>query len=118
MNAYDVNRNNKPNENADSIRRIFPKNGNKFTRTIDASLINDQTKTCLLSINESSNFSSRIQTLWYTFDGSIPSPTNGHKMTSKSRLELSSGAVKAAKFANQPGAQSGEIVLLVDQLTN
>lgn len=118
MNAYDVNRDNQPNGNANSIRRIFPKNGNKFTRTIDASLIDERTKTCLLSINESPNASSRIHILWYTFDGSTPSPTNGHRMTSRSILELSAGAVKAAKFSNQPGVQSGQIYLLVDQLTH
>lgn len=116
MNSYEVNRYNVPTGNA-VIRRVFENNGMKFVRTIADSELNPNTKTCLVSITEYGHLSNRISRCWFTLDGSKPTPTNGHRITSRSILELSVDMIRSAKFSNQPGHQSGDFRLMVDQLT-
>jgi len=115
MNSYDVNRNNPKNAGVESRQRNFPKNGNKLVKTF-SEYLDPRTRTCLISISDTTGGPPAIETMWYTFDGSKPTPTNGHKMTSRSILELSAGAVETAKFSNQPGIQTSLIVLRMDQL--
>lgn len=118
MNAYEVNTYNAKNSGVNGISKIFPKNGNKITRSFTRSEIDPRTKTCMISITEEIGGAGRAETVWYTFDGSTPRPNNGHRITSKGRIELSVGAVLAAKFSNQPGQQNGAFRLQLDQLTN
>lgn len=118
MNCYQVNTYNAKNLGVASISKLFPKNGNKFTRSYTRSEIDSNTKTCILSISDSLGTGATIETVWYTFDGSTPRPNNGHRMTSRAILELSAGAVLAAKFSNQPGQQTNAFRLHMDQLTN
>lgn len=118
MNAYEVNAYNAKNVGVDGISKLFPKNGNKITRSFTRSEIDPRTKTCMISISEKTGGSGGIETVWYTFDGSIPRPNNGHRLTSRGRIELGVGAVLAAKFSNQPGQQGGNFRLQLDQLTN
>lgn len=118
MNAYDVNRYNVKNSGVDSVARVFPKDGNKYTRSFDRSDIDPKTKTCLISITDSLGGQVKVETLWFTFDGSTPKPDNGHKMGSKGILELAAETVLQTKFSNQPGQQNAEFRLRLDQLTN
>jgi len=116
MNAYDVNRNSPKNPGVESRQRNFPKNGNKKTVSF-AEYLDPNTKVCLISASDTTGGQAAIETLWYTFDGSVPRPNNGHKMTSRSILKLSAEAVRVARFSNQPGIQSSLIILRMDQLS-
>lgn len=115
MNSFDVNRNNSKNQGVQSRRRDFPKNGNKKTVSF-AEYLDPSTKTCMISASDSVGGQGAIEVVWYTFDGSVPRPTNGHRMTSRSILELSAGAVRTARFSNQPGQQNQPFILRMDQL--
>ena len=117
MNSYDVNRYNVPIGRS-TIRRVFPNNGNKIIRGFEAFELHPGTKTCLISIGEYGHLSNKIARVWYTFDGTTPTPTNGHRMTSRSILELSVEMVLDAKFSNQPGHQNGDFSIFLNQLTN
>ncbi len=116
MNSYDVNRNNPKNAGVESRQRNFPKNGNKKTVSF-SEYLDPRTRTCLISVSDTTGGQAEIETVWYTFDGSVPRPTNGHKMTSRSILELSRGAVESARFSNQPGIQNSMFILRMDQLS-
>jgi len=117
QNSYEVNRYNVP-VGLPRIRKVFPTGGFKYVRTIDPSDLDSKTKTCLVSISEYGHNSNRISRCWYTFDGSTPRPTNGHRMTSRSILQLSVDMIKNIKFSNEPPHQSGDFRLFVDQLTS
>jgi hypothetical protein len=115
MNSYDVNRNNPKNAGVESRQRNFPKNGNKKIVSF-AEYLDSSTRTCLISVSDTTGTPPAIEIVWYTFDGSIPRPTNGHRMTSRSILELPRGAIETARFSNQPGQQNAEFILRMDQL--
>jgi hypothetical protein len=116
MNSYDVNRNNSKNPGVQSRQRNFPDNGNKKTVSF-AEYLDPNTKTCLISVSDTTGGYGRIETVWYTFDGSVPRPNNGHRMTSRSILKLPAEAVQVARFSNQPGQQGALFILRMDQLS-
>ncbi len=117
MNSFEVSKYPPRNSSIASQNLVFPKNGNKFMRTFSPSQIHKNTKVCLLSITENIGGQGQIETVWYTFDGSVPRPDNGHKMTSRIILKLSPEAVRVARFSNQPGQQNGPFRLRMDQLS-
>ncbi len=115
-NTYDVNLYNVPRYLNGSIiptvSKLFPTS--KVTRSfIDE--IKPGTKTCLFSINHPNL---KKQILWFTLDGTTPTPTNGHRITSQGRLEISADMAIQARFSNQPGVQTEQFRLMMTQLTN
>ena len=117
MNSFEVNKYPPKNPSIASQHVLFPKNGNKIIRTFGPAQVHKNTEVCMLSITENIGGQGVIEVLWYTLDGSVPRPNNGHKMTSRSILKLPPEAVRVARFSNQPGQQAGNFRLRMDQLS-
>jgi hypothetical protein len=117
MNSFEASKYPPKNPSISAQHVLFPKNGNKKTVSFGPAQIHKNTKVCMLSITENIGGQGTSERLWYTFDGSVPRPNNGHKMTSKSIIRLSPEAVRVARFSNQPGQQAGNFRLRMDQLS-
>jgi len=118
MNSFEVSKYPPKNPSIASQHVLFPKNGNKITRSFGPAQVHKNTKVCLLSVTEAiGREGGFFETVWYTFDGSVPRPNNGHKMTSRTILKLAPEAIRVAKFSNQPGQQNGNFRLRMDQLS-
>tara|TARA_R110002153_G_scaffold116050_1_gene259517 strand:- start:227 stop:445 length:219 start_codon:yes stop_codon:yes gene_type:complete len=71
----------------------------------------------MLTVTEAIGMQGQIEIIWYTFDGSVPDSTNGHRMTSKEILHLSPGAIRVARFSHEPNQQTGPFRLRMEQLS-
>ena len=118
MNSFCVNKYNSTVDGTVSSRLDFIKDGSVQTQSFDTNLIDRRTKVCLISVGDSKGQATKIETLWYTFDGGVPSSTNGHKLISNDLMELSVGALRVARFSNDPALQKNPFILRMEQLTN
>ena len=116
MNSFEVNRYPSRNFSIESQYIYFP-NSSKKTASFPASKIHKNTEVCMLTVTESISMQGQIVVLWYTFDGTVPDSTNGHRMTSKDILHLSPGAIRVARFSHEPNQNVGAFRLRMEQLS-